>query len=101
MEEMWDLVMPETPDELHGFGGRPETMVKLKKFLENRPLEGVFAQGDQLWANDTLQLPASITVLGQVSEPSDEELSEAVQHYLSRQDPSTVTLRCVFLPSGR
>ena len=99
MEEMWDLVMPETPDELHGFGGRPETMIKLKKFLENRPLEGVFDQSDQFWANDTL--PESLTVPGQNSEPSDEELSKAVQHYLSRQDLSTVTLRCVFLPLGR
>src|ERR1700761_3753343 len=50
MKEMWDSVMPETPDMLQGFGGRPETMVKLKKFLLKRPLGGVFTFKDRLWA---------------------------------------------------
>ena len=148
MEEMWDLVMPETPDMLHGFGGKPEAMVKLKKFLLKRPLERVFTQSDCFWANDALdkdldaqnaqwhdgmpsfkwafspassisggsiaddgvmsgskmfddRIPESITAPSQNSEPNDEELSKAVQDYLSTQDLSTVTLRCVVLPLGR
>ena len=91
-------------------------MEKLKKFLGNRPLERVFFKRDQIWANEALNnglvarnaqkpitppLPVSITVPGEDSGPSDEELSKAVQDYLSAQDPSTVTLRCVVLPLGR
>ena len=148
MEEMWDLIMPETSDMLHGFGGRPKTRVKLKKFLLKRPLGGIFAQSDRFWANDALNkaldahnvqwhdgtpsvrwasspwsrisggsiadggvisgskmfgdtIPESITAPDQNSEPSDEELSKAVQDYLITQDMSTVTLRCVVLPLGR
>jgi hypothetical protein len=142
LEEMWDLVMPETPDMLHGFGGRPETMAKLKKFLRQRPLGRVFTHSDRFWAERALDkylgaqnaqwhmapspstsaclltpprplagedqrslstpsLPESITAPSQNSEPSDEELSKAVQDYLSTQDLGTFTLRCVVLPLGR
>ena len=130
MEEMWESVMPETSDMLHEFGGRPETMVKLKKFLRNRPPGKVFTQTDRFWANralnkdldicaspsrsasavtlspslrplagegqrspSTLSLAALITAPSQNSGPNDEELSKAVQDYLSTQDLSTVTLR--------
>ena len=33
MKEMWDLVLPQTPDMLDGFSGQPETMTELKNLL--------------------------------------------------------------------
>jgi hypothetical protein len=52
MEEMWESVMPETPDTVHG--GRAETIVKLKEYLRLRPPGEVLVESDFSWAEDVL-----------------------------------------------
>ena len=53
MKEMWGLVMPETRDMLHGFGGKPETMTRLKKLLRSQ-ITGPLAKSDRSWARNAL-----------------------------------------------
>ena len=53
MQEMWKLVMPKTSHRLHRFGGKPETMAKLKMFLLRRSTE-VLGENDRFWAHDAL-----------------------------------------------
>jgi hypothetical protein len=53
MEEMWRLVMPESSDMLHGFGGKPETMTNLKELLQCQTTEAL-RESDRSWARDAL-----------------------------------------------
>jgi hypothetical protein len=53
MEEMWRLVMPESLDMLHGFGGKPETMANLKELLQSQTTEAI-GESDRSWACDVL-----------------------------------------------
>ena len=50
---MWGLVMPETADKLHGFGGKSETMTKLKKLLQSQTTVALW-KSNRSWANEAL-----------------------------------------------
>lgn len=55
MEELWRLVLPESPDMLHGFGGKPETMTNLKELLRSQTIEALgVRESDRSWACDAL-----------------------------------------------
>lgn len=55
MAELWRLVLPENPDMLHGFGGKPETMTNLKELLRSQTAEALgVRESDRSWACDAL-----------------------------------------------
>ena len=54
MEQMWKLVMPKSSHMLHRFGGKLETMKKLREFLLD-PATGFLRGNNRFWVHDALE----------------------------------------------